>query len=147
MKYTHLFLLCTLSVILFHACTLNSTQETALNQHLSHYLNAKKNCSGVGLAGFSHPEYVKEVKDLGDSTFQTTFTCNEKYRGFTFDATLRKSASKGDVIQIYYQLDAYNPNSGERMKRVETIVALSDDDGKKWYFVPKDVYNDKQAIK
>lgn len=127
------------------SCTLNSTQETALNQHLSHYLTAKKNCSGVGLAGFSHPEYVKEVKEQGDSIFQETFSCNEK--GFIYDATLRKTNSKGDKIQIYYQLDRFNPNTGVREKRVESIIAISEDDGKTWFFIPKNVYLDKNAVK
>lgn len=132
--------------ILF-SCTLNSTQETALNQHLSHYLTAKKQCSGVGMAGFSHPEYVKEVKEQGDSIFQATFSCKENKKGLIYDATLRKSNSKGDNIQIYYQLDTYNPNTGERQKRVESIVALSDDDGKTWFFMPTSVYKDKNTVK
>lgn len=142
-----------LSFILFlitlAACTLNSEQESSLNQHVSKYIQARNGCMIVGIVGFTHPEYVKELQDQGDSVLLKAMDCNKDYeKGIRYnDPTLRKVKKDKDKIHVYYELDIEKGRSGIIERRAEGLYAISEDNGRSWYFLTKDVYTDKNSCK
>lgn len=131
------------------ACTLNSKQETSLNQHISKYLKARNGCMVVGLVGFTYPEYVRELKNQGDSVLLQAMDCSESHKkGISYkDPTLRKIKKENTKIHIYYELDIENGNSGKTERRAEGLYAISEDNGKSWYFLTKEIYNDNSVCK
>lgn len=131
------------------SCTLNSEQETSLNQHLSRYLKARNGCMVVGLVGFTYPDYVRELQSQGDSILLQKIDCTKSHEnGIRYnDPTLRKVRKEKDKIHIYYELDIEKRHSGNIERRAEGLFAISEDNGKSWYFLTKDVYNDKNVCK
>src|SRR5690606_3542720 len=89
-------------VVLFIQCSLNASQEQALNTALGRYIQARNECMTTGLVGFTHPSLVKDFQLAGDSAFTRKFDCvnNPEYYYAIQNATLRTSASEGDVIQV-----------------------------------------------
>lgn len=147
MKVNPVFLTSMLTVLLF-SCTLNSEQEASLNQNLSRYLKARNNCMKTGIIGFTHPDYVLEVKNESDSAFLKAFDCKNYGDAVRFsDPTLRKTVKEKDVIHIYYELDVETGNTGIVKRRGEGLYALSEDNGKTWYFLMKDIYENKNSSK
>lgn len=137
-----------LSIVVF-SCSLNAEQEASLNQHLSNYLRARNGCMLVGIVGFTHPDYIRELKDQGDSVLLKSIDCQGNYeRGIKFtDPTLRKTETEGNKIHVYYELDLENGADGTIERRKEGLFAISEDNGKSWYFLTREVYKNKGICK
>lgn len=135
-----------LCTILF-SCSLNSDQEASLNQHLSKYLQARNGCMMVGIVGFTYPEYIRELKDQGDSALIKAMDCSQNIEKGIFysDPTLRKVKKENNRIHVYYEVDVANNRAGNSTKRAEGLYAISEDDGVTWFFLPKEVYSDKNT--
>ncbi len=103
----------------------------------------------VGLVGFTHPDYVRELKQQGDSVLLKQMDCSEDYQqGIKYsDPTLRNTQTSDDTIHVYYELDIEKGTDGTKQRRAEGLYAISEDDGKTWFFLSKEVYRDKQACK
>lgn len=146
MKLSCYFLLVT-GICILASCSLNADQETALNQHVSRYLKAKNGCMVVGLVGFTHPDYIRELKQQGDSVLLKKMDCSESYQqGIKYtDPTLRRTQTSDDTIHVYYELDVEKGTDGTKQRRAEGVYAISEDDGKTWFFLSKEVYQDKQV--
>lgn len=131
------------------SCSLNSDQEASLNQHLSKYIQARNGCMMVGIVGFTHPEYIRELKNQGDSVLLKKMDCNQNFENGTFysDPTLRKVKAKDDRIHVYYEVDVSQGRYGTPNRRAEGMYAISEDKGKTWFFLPKDIYTDTAACK
>jgi hypothetical protein len=147
MKF-NLFFLASILVTFLFSCTLNSEQEASLNQNLSRYLKARNSCMKTGIIGFSHPDYVLEVKNESDSAFLKAFDCENYGKAVRFsDPTLRKTIKEKDIIHVYYELDVEAGNTGVVNRRSEGLYALSEDNGKTWYFLMKDIYENREISK
>lgn len=131
-------------VIVLSSCLLNAEQEAALQQHLNNYLKAKNNCMLVGIVGFTYPEYIRELKEEGDSIFLQTIDCTKlpNHTRLT-NPTIRSSKKEGNQIHIYYQLDVKNLKDDSVKKQIDGLIAISEDNGDSWYFLPKIIYSDK----
>lgn len=103
----------------------------------------------VGLVGFTYPDYVRELQSQGDSILLQKIDCTKSHEnGIRYnDPTLRKVRKEKDKIHIYYELDIEKRHSGNIERRAEGLFAISEDNGKSWYFLTKDVYNDKNVCK
>lgn len=147
MKVYPFFFILTLTAILF-SCILNSEQESSLNQNLSRYIKARNSCMVTGIIGFTHPVYVQEVKHESDSAFLKAFDCENYGKAVRFtDPTLRKTIKKNNIIHVYYELDVETGNTGVVNRRSEGLYAISEDDGKTWHFLMKDIYEDRNISK
>lgn len=144
-------LLITFSTVLFilYSCSLNADQESSLNQHLSKYLRAKNGCMLVGIVGFTYPGYIKELKTEGDSVLMQEMDCTTEYqKGIQYDdPTLRKVETDGNNIHVFYELDIKKGNSEKIERRAKGIVAISENNGKIWYFLSSETYKDKSKCK
>lgn len=131
-------------IIVLSSCTLNAVQETSLHHHLTNYLKARNSCMLVGIVGFTYPEYIRELKNEGDSIFLQTIDCTKlSSQNRLTNPTIRMSKKEGNQIHIYYDLDVESVKDGGIKKRFEGLLAITEDDGKTWYFLPKTVYSDK----
>lgn len=147
MKVNPFFIISVVALILF-SCTLNSDQESSLNQSLSRYLKTRNSCMVTGIVGFTHPAYVQEMKNESDSAFLKAFDCENYGKAVRFsDPTLRKTAKEKNIIHVFYELDVETGNTGIVNRRSEGLYALSEDNGKTWYFLMKDIYEDKNRSK
>lgn len=134
MKYLTFVLL----VLVLTCCTLNSTQETSLNQHVSKYIKAKNNCLITGVIGFTYPAYVKELKQTGNKEFMRVFNCNDStsLQNKLSIPIYRAAKTSEKMIQVKYELD-----DSQTSQNSHFLYAISEDDGKTWYFLPGEVYN------
>ncbi len=126
-------------------CTLSARQEEALNSSLAKYMQARNECMVTGLVGFTYPELVRDFKEAGDSLFSGKFDCdnNPEYYYAIQNATLRSTESEGEMIQVLYEFDGYGELEDEYKKRNFKLVAVSENDGENWFFIPwKDYTND-----
>lgn len=132
-------------VVLFVQCTLSAKQEAALNSSLAKYIQARNECMVTGLVGFTHPELVKDFKAAGDSLFSVKFDCenNPEYYYAIQNATLRSTSTEGENIHVLYEFDGYGELEDEYKKRNFKLVAISENNGVNWFFIPwKDYTND-----
>ena len=102
----------------------------------------------TGIVGFTYPLYVQEVKNESDSAFLKAFDCENYGKAVRFsDPTLRKAVKEKDIIHVYYELDVEVGNTGIVSRRSEGLYAISEDNGKTWYFLMKDIYENKNITK
>ncbi|MCO5260962.1 MAG: hypothetical protein M9916_12535 [Crocinitomicaceae bacterium] len=134
--------------IVLVSCTLNAEQETSLNQHLGKYIKAKNNCMLVGIIGFTYPQYVRELKEQGDSIFLQTIDCTQDNKNKQlYDPIIRSSAKDGNNIHVYCELKIEATKNEKSTEELYKTIAISEDKGKTWYFIPFEVYQDKQHCK
>ena len=131
-----MFLLSLLTFLV--ACTLSADQEASLNSSVARYIKARNECQVVGLVGFTYPELVKDYKSLGDSVFQYNFDCEEnvEYINLIQNPTLRSTSKEGKTIHVLYDFDEYNEEDDKFYPRAFELVAISENDGVNWFFIP-----------
>jgi len=144
----NLFVLASVVALLF-GCTFSADQEAALNSSLARYIQARNECQVVGLVGFTYPELVRDFKSQGDSVFQHQFDCdkNPDYFNIIQNATLRTTSKENESIHVLYDFDEYNEGDGTFFKRAFELVAISENDGVNWFFIPWKEYYDKNQCK
>lgn len=142
-------LFCFPLLILFFQCTLSAKQEATLNSALSKYIIARNDCQVVGLVGFTYPELVKEYKQISDSVFQYNFDCdkNPAYYYAIQNATLRSTSKENSSIHVLYEFDGYGEKEDEYQKRNFKLVAISENNGENWYFLPWTEYINQALCK
>lgn len=136
-------------LMLFVQCTLTAKQEASLNSGLAKYIHARNDCELVGLVGFTYPELVKDFKVSGDSSFQYKFDCekNPEYYYAIKNATLRSTVKEGNEIQVLYEFDGYGERDDEFQKRNFELIAISENDGENWFFIPMAYYKNDSFCK
>lgn len=134
-----------LLILILGACSLSAEQEKKLNLAVSSYLNSRNDCRVINYVAFTYPELVSSIKAKGDSVFQNRFNC-EKDSILLDDPTLRKIATKDNSIQVLYDLTAFNESTMMQEDKKYQLVALSDDNGKTWFFLDWNDYVDKMLL-
>lgn len=142
-------LFCFPFLMVFVQCTLSAKQEAALNSSLAKYIHARNDCELVGLVGFTYPELVKQYKDAGDSLFQYKFNCEEnpEYYYAIQNATLRSTVKENNEIQVLYEFDGYGEKEDEYKKRNFELIAISENNGENWFFIPMTDYKNDTLCK
>lgn len=143
------FVICFPLLFLLVQCTLSAQQEAALNSSLSKYIMARNDCQVVGLVGFTYPELVKDFKNVSDSAFQYKFDCdkNQDYYFAIQNATLRSTSKSNSNIHVLYEFDGYGERNDEFQKRNFKLVAISENDGENWFFMPWTDYTNDTLCK
>lgn len=137
------------ALLLLVQCTLSARQEQALNTALGKYIQARNECLTTGLVGFTHPALVKDFQQAGDSLFSRKFDCinNPEYYYTIQNATLRSTTTEGEHIQVLYEFDGYGEKEDEYKKRNFKLVAVSENNGTNWFFIPWTDYDNDTLCK
>lgn len=129
-------------LIFLTSCALNSEQESALHKAVTDYVASHNTGAVMSYVSLTHPSVVTYYKDLGDSVFQSKFElASDDTEGyFLQDATVRSIKSGNGKIHVLYRFlrvdqDYLAPDAEEF-----EIVAISEDDGKKWFFIEMNDY-------
>ncbi len=131
------------------ACSLNSEQERQLNKSLSNYLNAKNSGSILEYSSLIYPELIREWKTSGIDTLKEkvklkTDTTELKHYDNPFIILTKK---ENKTIQIKYQLDCYQNEYTSSEKTKVYLYAISDNEGKSWFFIGEKDYLNPQTCK
>ena len=92
----------------------------------------------------THPSYVKYIKNKGDEIFQKTFSKNNLGKDGISNIEIRQIKQKNYSIQIAFMAetkDAFN----ETIER-KPYVAISENNGLDWYFVPYKIWKNKSIL-
>ena len=132
-----------LFLLFLTACSLNATQEASLNNAKTSFINAKNNGSVMSYVAFTLPDAVAYYQKQGDSVFQKRFDLSENnYNTFIQDGNIRKITQKEGEIQVKFEFLEVNMEEVSQEKQI--LYALSDDDGKTWFFLEEeDYFNDE----
>ncbi len=131
-----------LFLLFLSACSLNATQEATLNKAKTSFINAKNNGSVMNYVAFTLPVAVAYYQQQGDSVFQKRFDLSENnYNTFIQDGNIREIAKKEGEIQVKFEFLEVNIEEVSKVKKY--VYALSDNDGKSWFFLEEeDYFND-----
>lgn len=138
------FIQLTILAVVLASCTLNASQEASLNQSVSKYVYARNECALVGLVGFTYPPFIKELKEQGDSVFLQKFDCleNGTFQIELENPTLRTVEKEGSNMHVLYEFDAYIREDNKPLKEKKKLVAISENEGLNWFFMPFEDYSD-----
>ncbi|MCE3295868.1 MAG: hypothetical protein K0R65_1582 [Crocinitomicaceae bacterium] len=140
-------LICLLSLILLGACSLSASQEQELNKQTGIYLDAQERNALLVVVSKTHPSFVRYAKSKGESYFKNVFE-NEAGEELVFiNPMIRKIESKGDHLQVLYEVEKEYIQNGENHRNSSRFVALSDDEGKTWYFLDHATYANKKICR
>ena len=140
-KHFYLFVL----LFFIGSCSLNATQEAALNHAKIEYIGARNEGVIITYVAFTHPNVVGYYKDLGDNKFIERFDLNSGVGSlFLQDGSIKETDWDGDNIHVKYEFLGVLETEFRLEGTQVFIYALSADDGKTWHFLEqKDYYNDK----
>lgn len=148
MKNSILFFILLILIPVFYACSLNSSQEKSLNKHFGLYIQSLRNKSTLVQVSMTHPAFVKYIKSKGNHYFKTNFSSNpkEEYPEF-FYPKIEKIEFDKNNIHVLYEVQKDYIYYGENKIDSLKIVAISENDGKNWYFVNYSLYSNKDICK
>lgn len=132
-----------LLLLLFAAsCSLSSDQESALNNAVNAYTQARNNGQVMTYVAFTYPNVVAYYKDQGDSSFVERFGGSEDLDSYSFiqDGNIREIENSGNKIHVKYSFleldDIFYGAQGSEI----IIYAISEDDGQNWFFIDEEDY-------
>ena len=135
-------------LLLAASCSLNGTQEAALQKSMSEYIEAHNNDDLVKYLEYSHPDAIRYYKDLGHDEFKEHFSlASYENSYFLQDGILKDTESDGNTIHAKYEYIGIMEVDMIRAEDPFVIFAVSVDNGKSWYFLPKEDYFNKSIIK
>lgn len=140
-KHFYLFLL----LFIIGSCSLNATQESALNQSKNEYVGARNEGVIISYVAYTHPNVVGYYKELGDKAFIDKFDLKVGVGAlYLQDGSIKETNWDGDKIQVKYDFLGVFETQYRLERNLVSIYALSADDGKTWHFLEQeDYFNDK----
>ncbi len=136
-----------LFVLLLGACSLSASQEQELNKQTGLYLDAYERNSVLVIVSKTHPSFVKYAKSKGMAYFKSVFENENREELVYINPVIQEIQRKDDYIQVLYEVDNEYIQNGENQHKKSRFVALSDDDGKNWYFLNYATYSNKKICK
>lgn len=138
-------LLYALLLLLLAGCVLNAEQERSLNEAQRHYTDAFNEGDVTKYVGMTHPNVVAHYKMLGDSTFKTKFDLAEESLHLQ-DGTIRQKVKKDNSIQALIEFKRLNIDDFELEFEKVNIIAVSEDNGKTWFFIEGKDYSNEEIM-
>lgn len=134
---------CSLILVLF-SCSLTATQETNFNAQSASYLKAVNRGLMLKIITKTHPSYIKYIKSKGDEIFKKTFSKKSLRTERVSNIEVRQIKQKDYCIQIAFIAESkdYFNATIER----KPYVAISENNGLDWYFVPYKIWKDKNVF-
>lgn len=134
-------------VFIVVSCSLSASQEQELNKQTGLYLDAKEKNSILQIVSKTHPSFVKYAQSKGNDYFMKAFE-EDAFEELTYlDPRILKIKSKGDKIQVLYEVGQEYILNGENRHVTQKLVALSDNDGESWFFLEYSAYNNEKICK
>ena len=136
-------------ILLLAACSLNADQEASLNQAVALYINSLNDGNATVVVGHTHPNAVAYYKAQGDSVFMAHYDLtNADYDPFYQDGTIMEVKSDGQRLHVKYNFLRIDFFDFKEEDSEAIIFAVSEDDGKSWFFIDEfDYYNDEIIAK
>jgi hypothetical protein len=123
---------------------MTATQEQELNKQTGIYLDAIEKESYLLVVAKTHPDFVKYAKEKGDDYFKSAFENNGEEQVIFSNPIMEQVQSDDDDIQVLYSVDKEYILKGESEKQTIKMVALSQDNGKTWFFLNPAAYKNKK---
>lgn len=131
-------------LLILSSCTLNAEQEATLSESTTRYLESIRNGAVLAFVSMHHPEVVRYYKERGDSLFLKKFSV-EKEDYYIIDPSIRETEKEGDYIHVLYEAKTIS-NEWETTDEVKSeFVAISENNGRNWFYVDKSDYVDKSV--
>ena len=132
--------------LLLAGCTLTASQETALNRQTNLYLKALNEGAVLYAVSRTHPCYVSYAKEKGDAFFTRTFApAKISEYGYTSPSVEKIEKKKGH-IHVQFSIVSYT-YYGTAEGEKDQLIAISEDEGKTWFFMPFSIYKNKQVCR
>lgn len=139
------FLFIILLLVFTVGCTLSADQEKSLSEAQRSYIDARNEADVLKYVGYTHPNVIAHYKHLADSSFQKKFDLSED--PYTFqDGTIREIETKGNSIHVSYLFKTIEKGSFGVFGDDRTVIAISEDAGKTWFFIEKEDYLNKNIL-
>ena len=119
------------------SCSLNAEQERNLNKSIIKFLFSVNKELKLSVAAATHPLILRQLKEDGHEKLKSYLA--PKYNIWT-DAVIGKTKIKGDVIHIELKVAQVSKETYEKNERRTRLYAISEDNGKNWYFVDYKLY-------
>jgi len=119
------------------SCSLNAEQERNLNKSIIKFLFSVNKELKLSVAAATHPLILRQLKDDGHEKLKSYL--DPKYYIWT-DAVIGKTKIKGDVIHIELKVAQVSKQTYEKNDKRIRLYAISEDNGKNWYFVDYKLY-------
>lgn len=130
-------------------CSLNSTQEAALNNAVLSYVESHNGGAVMKFVSITHPNVVAYYKGMGDDAFKRKFELFSQLDGGDYiqDGTVWEIETEGKTIHARYTFlsveetyDLFNSTEIE-------VIAISEDNGVTWFFVDATDYKNDSVFK
>ena len=126
------------------SCSLNAEQERNLNKSIIKYLFSVNRELKISIAAATHPLILRELKDESDEKLKAYL--EPKHHIWT-DAIIGKSKIKGEIFHIELKVALISKESYEKAPKRIRLYAISEDNGKNWYFVDYKIYESNHCKK
>lgn len=134
-----------LLLIVLFGCALSADQERALSEAQRSYVDARNNADILKFIGYTHPSVIAHYKNQADSSFQEKFDLSND--PFTIqDGTIRLIKQKGTSFHVDYLFKTLEKGSFGVFGDDVHIIAISEDNGKSWFFLDEKDYRNEQII-
>lgn len=135
-------------LLLLVACTLNSEQERSLNAALTRYIDARNEGNVTVTVACTYPSAVAYYTAQGDSIFKLHFDLsNVDEKPILRDGSQTEAESDGQNYQIKYAFKQVYAIDGAYEKEKAILIALSENDGKTWFFLDEEDYWNDDIVK
>ena len=126
------------------SCSLNAEQERNLNKSIIKFLFSVNKELKLSVAAATHPLILRQLKEDGHEKLKSYL--DPKYNIWT-DAVIGKTKIKGDVIHIELKVAQVSKQTYEKNDKRIRLYAISEDNGKNWYFVDYKLYESEYCKK
>ena len=126
------------------SCSLNAEQERNLNKSIIKYLFSVNRELKLSIAAATHPLILRELKEESDEKLKAYL--KPKHHIWT-DAIIGKSKIKGQIFHIELKVALISKESYEKAPNRIRLYAISEDNGKNWYFVDYKIYESNHCKK
>jgi hypothetical protein len=119
------------------SCSLNAEQERNLNKSIIKYLFSVNRELKLSIAAATHPLILRELKEESDEKLKAYL--EPKHHIWT-DAIIGKSKIKGEIFHIELKVALVSKETYEIAPNRIRLYAVSEDNGKNWYFIDYEIY-------
>lgn len=127
------------------SCTLNAEQEKSLHDAQRAYVDARNEADVLKFVGYTHPNVIAHYKHLTDSSFQKKFDLSLHSYAIQ-DATIQDIETADNTIHVSYLFKTVDTEGFGEFGADKTIVAISEDAGKTWFFIEKEDYVNSEIL-
>ena len=134
-----------LLLFVLFGCALSADQERVLSEAQRAYVDARNEADVLKYVGYTHPSVIAHYKNQADSSFQKKFDLSND--PFTIqDGTIRLIKQKGTSIHVDFLFKTVEKGSFGVFGDDVHIIAISEDNGKSWFFLDEKDYRNEQVI-